>query len=934
MANYNVGNIEIGVVSNSKSAISSIDKIISKLRELDKVSKSLNVDSIKNITDTINGISTQSNFTDATKSLSKFINALNRLNKIPQFDTRKIYGTFSSLTRIIDPFLTKIRESESSLVALSNAFNSIKSGAITKANNQLEKTKNTTQKIETNTNKINANFRLFPKLFNVGKLYLLFNYSKRILASISKLMNYASDYIEILNKFQVSFGNLYQENLKSINQLAQAFGFSTNTLMDYTATFNNMLQSLGNLSAETNAMISQTLTRMAIDYSSLFNVSIQRAMEAFQSAISGNIRTLRSISGFDVSEITIFSIYQELGGTKTMRQLNQLEKRLLRIIAIQRQMEATGTLGDYARTIETTSNQVKILKETLIEVGKWIGMNLLVYIKPAIQYTNAILLTLKEMFKALALVKEQTDNINYEEEFAGFSESISETTDYVNELNEAMGTLLGFDTLNILGDNGATSMTDGLSVEGTILDALKKYSITLDKVNFKAKNISENILSWLGYTKILNKETGEYNWVLGEGNTNLEKIKNVAIGTITSLLSFGIISKITALSMKIKDVVATVGASGSSSLLGKFSLVALIVTTIVTGFADAYKTSENFKQSVDNSFSNIKENLTTIWNFLKNDFYPKIQPVIEFIWNAVKNIGAIILDKILKHTELITEILTGDFKGAVQVVKQLFLDIDGLLARIFGEENWNNFKEIIKNVLTSVGEWFKNSWFAEMFNWFKELFNEISRIFNEYIKPLFQAMGESWLAHMKPKFDDFIASFKAFYNDIILPLVEIFKNTLPKVWDIMVEHWKGVANLIIGSINKIIQGLNKISFEFPDWVPGIGGKTFGINIPEIPYLAKGGVIDKPTMAMVGEYAGAKSNPEIVTPESLMRKVFAESMLPIAQAIMSGNNEVVGAIGDLANRPIELNGRKVSQNIYDDLQKEAKRRGANSFNITR
>ena len=303
-------------------------------------------------------------------------------------------------------------------------------------------------------------------------------------------------------------------------------GFSTNTLLDYTATFNNMLKGLKGLSDETSATISQTLTRMAIDYSSLFNVSIERSMNAFQSAIAGNIRTLRAISGFDVSETTIFSIYQELGGTKSMRQLNQLEKRLLRIIAIERQMSSTGALGDYGRTIETISNQVKILKEQFVEMSKWIGMNLLVYAKPVIQYANAIVLTIKEMAKALAQTKQETDEIDYETEFASFGNSVEDTTEAVDELSKSLS-LLALDKLNILGSSG-TTIADGLSVEGNILDALKEYKMNLDKVSYKAKEISERMMTWLGYSKVLNQESGEIEWKLNEGSNNLTTILDIA----------------------------------------------------------------------------------------------------------------------------------------------------------------------------------------------------------------------------------------------------------------------------------------------------------------------------------------------------------------------------------------------------------------------
>lgn len=70
-------------------------------------------------------------------------------------------------------------------------------------------------------------------------------------------------------------------------------------------------------------------------------------------------------------------------------------------------------------------------------------------------------------------------------------------------------------------------------------------------------------------------------------------------------------------------------------------------------------------------------------------------------------------------------------------------------------------------------------------------------------------------------------------------------------------------------MNEVIRALNSFSIEVPDWVPVFGGETWSFNIP---YLAKGGVIDSPTMAVLGEYAGANSNPEIATPQSLLEEI--------------------------------------------------------------
>ena len=111
-------------------------------------------------------------------------------------------------------------------------------------------------------------------------------------------------------------------------------------------------------------------------------------------------------------------------------------------------------------------------------------------------------------------------------------------------------------------------------------------------------------------------------------------------------------------------------------------------------------------------------------------------------------------------------------------------------------------------------------------------------------------------------------------------VTEIFngvKKTISNIWNGIVSTIKGAINGIIGGINGMIRGvvnglnavirlLNKLHFSIPDWVPGLGGKSFGFNIgevsaPQIPLLAKGGVIKQPTLAMMGEYPGLVAIPK-------------------------------------------------------------------------
>ena len=53
-------------------------------------------------------------------------------------------------------------------------------------------------------------------------------------------------------------------------------------------------------------------------------------------------------------------------------------------------------------------------------------------------------------------------------------------------------------------------------------------------------------------------------------------------------------------------------------------------------------------------------------------------------------------------------------------------------------------------------------------------------------------------------------------------------------------------------MNTLIDKVNSVHISVPDWIPGVGGKDIGLNIPQVPAFASGGIVTKPTLAMVGE----------------------------------------------------------------------------------
>lgn len=184
-----------------------------------------------------------------------------------------------------------------------------------------------------------------------GKLYLFWNLTRRLRTGIKDVGKSAIDFEETFNKFTVSMGNSAQQATIFQNKITEAIGAARTELMDYQASFKNILGGLGDISSKTAERVSESLVEMSLDYASLFNVKNAEAMKKFQSALVGMIRPIRTEAGYDVSKNAISLKAQELGLDRTFSQLNETEKRLIRIILLMEQLKRTGAFNDLARTI-------------------------------------------------------------------------------------------------------------------------------------------------------------------------------------------------------------------------------------------------------------------------------------------------------------------------------------------------------------------------------------------------------------------------------------------------------------------------------------------------------------------------------------------------------------------------------------------------------
>lgn len=124
----------------------------------------------------------------------------------------------------------------------------------------------------------------------------------------------------------------------------------------------------------------------------------------------------------------------------------------------------------------------------------------------------------------------------------------------------------------------------------------------------------------------------------------------------------------------------------------------------------------------------------------------------------------------------------------------------------------------------------------------------------------------------------------------------------------------GVISLIEKTINSAIRLING-GIKLINLIPGV---TIGtISTLSLPRLAKGGIIDSPTIAMMGEYTGAKSNPEIVTPQNIMR----ETMEDVFSDYLGNNDQPISL-----NLTVNVGNKKLGQILLEDLRDKTRRTG--------
>lgn len=209
-----------------------------------------------------------------------------------------------------------------------------------------------------------------------------------------------------------------------------------------------------------------------------------------------------------------------------------------------------------------------------------------------------------------------------------------------------------------------------------------------------------------------------------------------------------------------------------------------------------------------------------------------------------------------------------------------------------------------------------------------DVFSDIGDVFQEKgdkIKKVFEGIGsivqDVWKI-IRPIFDgmkklieevfDAIAPIIGDLIDIFAGLADfisgVFKGDWEQAWNGVVGVFKGIVNILIDALNVFIRGLNLIQFKLPDWdiLGGWAGKTFGIDIPEIPRLAQGAVIppNREFLAVLGDQ---KHGTNIEAPLDTIKQAVAE--------VLSQSN-FGGEYGGRIEVPVIIDGREIARAVRE------------------
>ena len=391
-------------------------------------------------------------------------------------------------------------------------------------------------------------------------------------------------------------------------------------------------------------------------------------------------------------------------------------------------------------------------------------------------------------------------------------------------------------------------------------------------------------------------------------------------------------------------------------------------------------TWQELKKKASEIWTKIKETIKQVWDWLKNTVsgvFTKIRDVIIDTWNAIK-------EKTIEIWNAIKQFLMNLFQDVHEKVVEIWNAIKTFLQETFQKIHdftveiwdkiktfliglWENLKKTADEIFSWLRDFLENIWNTIQDTWervWNAIVEAVLAIWNKF-KDTVESLWDNVLKFLEKLWDGIQSVWEKVWNTIIgavKKIWSIFSEEIPKIWtaitDKIKDVWNGVketwervwngikdfirnivntiAKFIEGVINGAIKGINKMidllnafKIEVPDWVPEIGGKSFGFSLSKIseisiPRFAEGGFPEDGWFrASHGEIMGQFDNGQSVVAnndqitEGIAQAV-SQSLVPILQDIAVSSRET-------ANKEfkVDIDSREIARSANDGQMKLGK-----------
>lgn len=339
-------------------------------------------------------------------------------------------------------------------------------------------------------------------------------------------------------------------------------------------------------------------------------------------------------------------------------------------------------------------------------------------------------------------------------------------------------------------------------------------------------------------------------------------------------------------------------------------------------------------EGIKEAWSNIGEWFSEKWEAVKVIFEPvgqwfseKFQQAWDFIVNIFKGIGQWFSER-WNEVKTILSPLADWFREKFQNAWDNLTNIFKIIGQWFNER-WTE----VKNILSPIGQWFKDkfqsAWdgltniFKSLGSWFGARWNDVTNALNNVASWFGNTFTSAYNA-VKNAF----SSIGSFFSGVWSTVKNIFVNAGQMVGSAVGGAFKGAVNAVLGTIENIVNGFINMINGVIGVINALPGVSLGyINGISLPRLARGGIVDSPTIAMIGE-----AGKEAVVP--LENTGFLQTMgrvVSSAVADVIGNNQPTssGLTGDIV---IQLGGTEYARFTIDEINKEQERVGQTLIKI--